>query len=66
MKKLNQKAFSEQIEQYDDKSLFFALGHIFLEITQRFPDADDISCLKDWCSKTIDSALGFHKKKNRS
>jgi hypothetical protein len=62
MKKLNQKAFSEQISEYTLKELSFCLGHLFLAIIKRESSADDVSYLKHWCSQTIDSAVRFHKK----
>ncbi len=66
MKKLNQKAFSEQISEYSVKELAFCLGHIFLAMIKRNSSSDNIAYLKHWCSQTIDSAVRFHEKHKKS
>jgi hypothetical protein len=62
MKKLNQKAFSEQIAEYSAKELAFCAGHIFLALLKADDSTDNIAYLKSWCSQTIDSAVRFLKK----
>jgi hypothetical protein len=62
MKKLNQRAFSEQISEYSLKELSFCIAHIFSRILEFGYSSEDIKYLKHWCSQTIDSAVRFHNK----
>jgi hypothetical protein len=63
MKKLNQKAFSDQISEYSIKELAFCAGHIFSRILEFGDSSEDIIYLKKWCAQTIDSAVRFKKRK---
>ena len=65
MKKLNQKAFSDQIAEYSLKELAFCTAHIFLRFLEFGDSSEDIKFLKQWCNKNIDSAVRFHKKQRK-
>jgi hypothetical protein len=65
MKKLNQKAFSDLISEYSLKELSFCIVHIFLRILEFGNSLEDISYLKDWCVKSINSSVRFYKKQQK-